>query len=135
VIFSRQQRSGAGRHTPGRHTAGGNDATGRDAAAPRGSAANAPTTGPFDAADAPDDGIPRLDLGSLLIPALDGVELRVQADPNGQIQQIMLVDGDSSLHLGAFAAPRSDGVWDEIRAEIMASLAADGGSATQIEGE
>ena len=38
----------------------------------------------------------------------------------------MLVDGDSALQLGVFAAPRSEGIWDEVRAEIRQSLVADG---------
>ncbi|GAA1770719.1 DUF3710 domain-containing protein [Luedemannella helvata] len=137
MIFSRQ-RSGAGRHTPGRHAANGQaPAAGRDGAnAPAASDAQAkgPGEGPFDVTEVPDDGLPRLDLGALLIPAVDGVELRVQAAPGGQVQQIMLVDGDSSLHVGAFAAPRTEGVWDEIRAEITQSLAADGGRATETDG-
>ncbi len=139
MIFSRQ-RSGAGRHTPGRHAANGHAANGRAAATDRDAVAvpTGPavgrTRGPFDITDAPDDGLPRLDLGAMLIPAIDGVELRVQAAPGGQVQQIMLVDEDSSLHVGAFAAPRTEGVWDEIRDEITRSLTADGGRATESDG-
>jgi hypothetical protein len=92
-----------------------------------------PTTGPYDVADAPDTD--RLDLGSLQIPAIDGVEVRVQADPEGQVQQVVLVHGDSALQLGVFAAPRSEGIWDEVRADIRKQLFTDGVAAEEVEGE
>lgn len=90
--------------------------------------------GPYDITEAP-RGVPRLDLGSLQIPAVDGVEVRVQADPDGTIQQVFLVHGDSQLQLGVFAAPRSEGIWDEVRDEIRRSLAADGAAPQEVPGE
>ncbi|HWH00594.1 MAG TPA: DUF3710 domain-containing protein, partial [Pilimelia sp.] len=90
--------------------------------------------GPFDSAEAPPD-VPRLDLGSLLIPAVEGVEVRVQADPEGAIQQVVLVHGDNALQLGVFAAPRSEGIWDEVRTEIRDSLFADGMAAQEVTGD
>jgi hypothetical protein len=91
------------------------------------------TGGPYDATDAPEG--ERLDLGSLQIPAVDGVEVRVQADPEGQIQQVVLVHGDSALQLGVFAAPRSEGIWDEVRADIRKQLFDDGVAAEEEDGE
>jgi len=63
-----------------------------------------------------------LDLGSLRIPAVPGVEVRVQARPDGAVGQVYLVHEDSSLQVGAFAAPRTEPIWDEVRAEIRDSL-------------
>jgi len=93
----------------------------------------APDRGPYDQKHAP-EGVQRLDLGSLQIPAVEGVELRVQANPDGAVEQIVLVDGDSALQLGVFAAPRSEGIWDEVREEIAQAMAADGVSAREIDG-
>jgi len=90
--------------------------------------------GPYDITEAP-RGVHRLDLGSLQIPAVDGVEVRVQADPDGTIQQVFLVHGNNQLQLGVFAAPRSEGIWDEVRAEIRQSLAAEGAAPEEIPGE
>ncbi|SCG51971.1 DUF3710 domain-containing protein [Micromonospora halophytica] len=90
--------------------------------------------GPYDISEAPDD-VQRLDLGSLHIPAVPGVEVRVQADPQGVIQQVVLVHGENALQLGVFAAPRSDGIWDEVREEIRQSLFADGAAAQEVQGE
>ncbi|MEH0819739.1 MULTISPECIES: DUF3710 domain-containing protein [Micromonospora] len=94
---------------------------------------SAPDRGPYDVSEAPD--APRLDLGSLQIPAVPDVEVRVQADPQGVIQQVVLVHGQNALQLGVFAAPRSEGIWDEVREEIRQSLVSDGATAQEVEGE
>ena len=94
---------------------------------------SAPDRGPYDVSEAPD--APRLDLGSLRIPAVPDVEVRVQADPQGVIQQVVLVHGQNALQLGVFAAPRSEGIWDEVREEIRQSLVGDGATAQEVEGE
>ncbi|WP_433532106.1 DUF3710 domain-containing protein [Micromonospora sp. CA-263727] len=93
-----------------------------------------PARGPYDVTEAP-DGVQRLDLGSLQIPAVPDVEVRVQADQQGVIQQVVLVHGQSALQLGVFAAPRSEGIWDEVREEIRQSLFKDGAAAQEVAGE
>jgi len=90
--------------------------------------------GPYDADEAVPD-VPRLDLGSLLIPAVDGVEVRVQAAPAGTVQQLALISGESALQLDVFAAPRSEGIWDETRAELRESLLARGATVEEAAGE
>ncbi|MFI7605324.1 DUF3710 domain-containing protein [Micromonospora sp. NPDC049366] len=92
------------------------------------------TRGPYDISEAP-AGVARLDLGSLHIPAVPEVEVRVQADQQGVIQQVVLVHGANALQLGVFAAPRSEGIWDEVREEIRQSLLGDGVAAEEVEGE
>jgi hypothetical protein len=93
----------------------------------------APEHGPYDSRHAP-DGVQRLDLGSLLIPALEGVEVRVQANPDGGVEQVVLVHGNSALQLGVFAAPRSEGIWDEVRAEIATAMTSDGAAPQEFTG-
>ncbi|WP_433057624.1 DUF3710 domain-containing protein [Dactylosporangium sp. CS-033363] len=90
--------------------------------------------GPYDISEAP-EGIAQLDLGSLKVPAVENVEVRVQADNEGKIQQILLVFEQSALQLGVFAAPRSEGIWDEVRAEIRKTLFDDGVAAEEVTGE
>jgi hypothetical protein len=99
-----------------------------------GGEAPAPEFGPWDAKHAP-AGVQRLDLGSLQIPAVEGVEVRVQANPDGGVEQIVLVDGESALQLGVFAAPKTEGIWDEVRAEIAEAMAADGVSPQERTGK
>ncbi len=92
-----------------------------------------PAPGPYDVSEAP-AGVQRLDLGSLQIPAVGGVEVRVQADPQGAVQQVVLVHGQNALQLGVFAAPRSSGIWDEVREEIHQSLSNDGATTEEVAG-
>lgn len=82
-----------------------------------------PSTGPYDASQAP-PGVRRWDLGSLKIPALAGVQLRVEAGADGSVRRAILLEGRSALHLVAFAAPRTEPIWDEVREELRASLLA-----------
>ncbi|WP_326554605.1 DUF3710 domain-containing protein [Micromonospora sp. NBC_01813] len=97
-------------------------------------AALEPSVGPYDVTVAP-AGVRRLDLGSLQIPAIEGVEVRVQANPEGVIQQVVLANRGSALQLGVFAAPRSADIWDEVRAEIAESLRRDGATVQEVAGE
>jgi hypothetical protein len=130
VIFSRK-RGGSGRHA----RSGDDPRPAREGASqlsayepPAG-----PTHGPYDIRQAP-TGVQRLDLGSLQIPAIDGVEVRVQANPDGAVEQVVLVHGESALQLGVFAAPRSEGIWNEVREEIRVSMTADGVAPREIDG-
>jgi hypothetical protein len=91
--------------------------------------------GPYDITEAPDDGVERLDLGSLRIPAIKDVEIHLQAGAEGEIQQVLLVYGESRLQLAVFAAPRTESIWDELRAELRSTLSASGSRPEEIEGE
>ena len=73
------------------------------------------TTGPWDEADAPDDGIARVDLGSLRLPALPGMDLRVDLNQQQKVIGATLRAGESLLQVSAFAAPRAAGIWDSVR--------------------
>lgn len=91
--------------------------------------------GPYDVDDAPDDDLERLDLGSMRIPAVAGVEVRMQATEQGQVGNVVLVQGANALQLGVFAAPRSEGIWDEVRGELRDGIRSDGGTVTEQDGE
>ncbi|GAB3202051.1 hypothetical protein GCM10027261_38380 [Geodermatophilus arenarius] len=92
------------------------------------------TTGPYDEADAPDDGTPRVDLGSLRLPAVPGTELRVDLNQQQKVIGATLRYGDSLLQLSAFAAPRAAGIWDDVRAELARSASGQGGRLQETEG-
>jgi hypothetical protein len=90
--------------------------------------------GPWDSHDVPrGDDTPRVDLGGILVPVPDGVEVRVEVQDEIPVAATM-VDGASQLQVHAFAAPKSSGLWAEVRAEIAASLTGAGGSAEDVEG-
>ena len=92
----------------------------------------AATTGPYDEADADDR--QRLDLGGVRVPVPEGVELRVDVSPEGQVTSAVAVHGQSQMQLNAFAAPRREGIWDEVRTEILQSLRNEGGQADEADG-
>ena len=61
-----------------------------------------------------------LDLGSYYLPSLQGIELRVKA--NRATQQVLvstITYGSSSLEIEAFAAPKTMGLWDDVRADLI----------------
>jgi hypothetical protein len=94
---------------------------------------------------------PKVDLGSLILTPLPGSELRIQvAEDTGEITWAMLVietivepiasatqkpqTYSSALELAAYAAPRSGGLWAELRDEISRSATEAGGTASLGEG-
>jgi Protein of unknown function (DUF3710) len=88
--------------------------------------------GPWDAGD----DVPRqerIDFGSLLVPSGEGMEIQVSVVEN-QPAWITVMHGKSGLQLQAFAAPKSGGLWDEVRQEIAAEVARSGGQSTEADG-
>ncbi|RFU19017.1 DUF3710 domain-containing protein [Geodermatophilus marinus] len=94
----------------------------------------AETAGPWDEADAPDDGLARVDLGSLRLPAIPGTELRVDVNPQQKVVGATLRQGESLLQVSAFAAPRAAGIWDDVRADLARSASGQGGSLREVDG-
>jgi hypothetical protein len=63
------------------------------------------------------------------------MELRMEIDPNSGIVTAVTVQLDeSTIQVQAFAAPRSEGIWDEIRAEIAHSITEQGGTVDDLPG-
>lgn len=109
------------------------------------------TAGPFEVAelaepddDEPADDQPRIDLGSIIVTPVPGSELRLQVNETQDIVSAMLVlpvagpatngaapeiVGSSALELSAYAAPRSGGLWAELRDEIAEAAVEVGGTA------
>jgi hypothetical protein len=85
------------------------------------------SAGPYDLSEVPDDGLARLDLGGLQVPGVEGMELRLEVDEEADaVVAVSVVTGDSALQLMVFAAPRTDGIWDDVRGEIRSNLAGSG---------
>lgn len=91
--------------------------------------------GPYDVDDVTDDGVERVDLGSVLVPPIDNRELRMQVDEqSGAVRAVMLAGPDGAMEFQAFAAPRHGDLWDEVRPQIAADITRRGGTATEREG-
>ena len=89
--------------------------------------------GPWDSTEVEDAGEGRVDLGGLLVPAVEGMELRVEV-AGDSIVAATLVLGSSAIQLQAFAAPRSEGIWGEVRNEIAEGITKQGGVVDTEEG-
>ncbi|WP_371164698.1 DUF3710 domain-containing protein [Buchananella felis] len=71
-----------------------------------------------------------LDMGPLKIMQLPGVALRLDVAPDRQtVLGVSYPLGSSDLNLAVFAAPRSGGLWREIRESMADQMVADGGRA------
>ncbi len=77
--------------------------------------------GPWDIAD---EKVPDLstyiDFGSIRIPYLQGIELRVKKQrESNQVLGITVTYKSSSVEVEAFAAPKTEGIWSEVRADLL----------------
>lgn len=90
--------------------------------------------GPFDVSHVR-DGVTRVDLGALRVPPRPGMELRLELEEKTQrVIAATIGLAGSTVQLQAFAAPRTEGIWDEIRTEIAAQVTRSGGSADEVAG-
>jgi hypothetical protein len=97
--------------------------------------AAAPTSRPLDRSEIDDDS-DYLNLGAIWLRGSPGMELRLEVnEQEQQITGVTAVIGDSAVQLQAFAAPRTEGVWIDIRNEIAASIVDSGGTAEVVTGE
>lgn len=93
------------------------------------------TTGPLDRSEVDDDS-DYLNLGAIWLRGQQGMELRLEVnEQEQQITGVTAVIGESAVQLQAFAAPRTEGVWIDIRNEIAASIVDAGGTAEVLTGE
>jgi hypothetical protein len=90
--------------------------------------------GPFDLSEVEDTSA-LLDLGSILVAPSDGMELRLElSEDEGNVVGVTVLIGDSAVQVQAFAAPRSEGIWGEVREEIAAGITQQGGTADEGDG-
>jgi hypothetical protein len=90
--------------------------------------------GPWDhgEVDGPDG---RVDLGALWVRPVAGMELRLEVDQQSQqVNAATVVLEESALQVQAFAAPRSGGLWEDIRGEIAAAVEQQGGTVEEHRG-
>nr|WP_246062376.1 DUF3710 domain-containing protein [Haloactinospora alba] len=90
--------------------------------------------GPWDSSEeAPET--QRLDLGSMRVPVESGVEVQVNvAQKQNRIIGVTLVHGGSAIQVQPFAAPKSSGLWDEMREELRSQITEQGGKAEEFSG-
>ena len=93
------------------------------------------TSRPLDRSEVDDD-TDYLNLGAIWLRGSQGMELRLEVnEQEQQITGVTAVIGESAVQLQAFAAPRTEGVWIDIRNEIATSIVDSGGTAEVVTGE
>lgn len=78
--------------------------------------------GPFDIQEVPAMR-PYVDLGSIKVPPREGLQMRLDVDE--QAKRIVAVSLDfkgSTLQVQAFSAPKSTGLWNEVRHQVKQLL-------------
>lgn len=92
--------------------------------------------GPYDEADAPEDAVPRIDLGSVRVPVPEGAQVQVEMDQaSGNVRAVHVVTPYGQATISAYAAPRTATLWPEVSEELAESLRADGGTVRRLSGE
>jgi hypothetical protein len=90
--------------------------------------------GPFDE-EAPDDGMPRLDLGCVQLPVPDGAQLQVEMEEAGVVKAIHIMTPSGQMTVTAYAAPKSGGLWEEVCGDLADELKANGAQVRSASGE
>ena len=84
-------------------------------------------SGPFDVAE-----VKNLDqygdFGAIKIIPTEGMDIRLEIEDGGtRVVSVAIQLNQSTLQLQAFAAPKSEGLWHEVRRELAQSVRAQGG--------
>ncbi|WP_018179830.1 DUF3710 domain-containing protein [Jongsikchunia kroppenstedtii] len=93
--------------------------------------------GPYDIGDLVGDtdlSNSHLDLGSVLVPVVEGGQVTVEMSADHQPQNVYLVAGAGRISVQAFAAPKSPGQWREVIGELSEALRSDGAEVSLANG-
>lgn len=78
---------------------------------------------------------PYVDLGGIKVLPQEGLQLRLEVEEGSQrVVAVGLDYAGSTLQVQPFAAPRSSGLWHEIRDQIADQIAKQGGTTTIVDG-
>lgn len=89
----------------------------------------------FDEVDLEADDVDRIEFGPLVITPFEGLGLQLHGDvETGVVRAVLATFGESGLELALFAAPRTDGLADELRVETIEEATQAGGHAELADG-
>jgi len=78
---------------------------------------------------------PYVDLGGVKLVPREGLQLRLEIEEGSKrVVAVSLDIAGSTLQVQPFAAPRSSGLWHEIRAQIVEQIRSQGGETQEREG-
>jgi hypothetical protein len=100
--------------------------------------------GPWDSEAESVPEMERVDFGAIQVPIGEGIEIQVNVEAveqdaegnpvGGRIVAITVVHGESGLQVQPFAAPKKNGIWDEIRRETAEEIKQAEGDTQEAEG-
>ncbi|MGR2751587.1 DUF3710 domain-containing protein [Agromyces arachidis] len=101
---------------------------------PKSAPADRSANGPLDESEA-NPVRPYVDLGGVKVLPREGLHLRLEVEEGSKrVVAVGLDYANSTLQVQPFAAPRSSGLWHEIRDQIADQIARQGGTTTVREG-
>jgi hypothetical protein len=101
---------------------------------PKSAPADRAANGPLDESEA-NPVRPYVDLGGVKVLPREGLHLRLEVEEGTKrVVAVGLDYANSTLQVQPFAAPRTSGLWHEIRAQIADQIARQGGTTTVREG-
>lgn len=89
--------------------------------------------GPWDASEEVPE-YPRVDLGCLRVPVGERTQIRFDMTKENRIIGVSLIDGPSMVQVQAFAAPKTSGLWGEMREELLEQITKQGGKCEEFDG-
>ncbi|MFD2758963.1 DUF3710 domain-containing protein [Gulosibacter faecalis] len=90
--------------------------------------------GPFDESEADAADGAYIDFGALRIPAREGLALRMEfLEKTRRVIAVALDLNGSTLQVQAFAAPRSSGIWKDVRDKLKTTVTKQGGEVKEVE--
>ena len=73
-----------------------------------------------------------ISFGSILMPTIEGVSVRVEVDENtGDVVAVSFEHDGSVLQVSAFAASKSDQLWEEIYLQLIETITTTGGEVSE----
>ncbi|MDN3355030.1 DUF3710 domain-containing protein [Actinomadura sp. DC4] len=100
--------------------------------------------GPWDSEAESVPEMERVDFGAIQVPIGEGIEIQVNVEAveqdaegnpvGGRIVAITIVHGESGLQVQPFAAPKKNGIWDEVRKETADEIKQAEGETQEAEG-
>lgn len=90
--------------------------------------------GPYDASAVPPGSVKRVDLGAIQVAGFTDMQLHFDTDPSQRVVSVVASYRDAALRLQPLAAPRSGGLWEEMRPQIVSSITGIGGDVEEVDG-
>lgn len=90
-------------------------------------------SGPFED-DGPDDGLLRLDLGSVRLPVPDGAQVQITSPP-GHLPAVEVLTELGRFRVTAYAAPPAGGLWEQVYGDLTEQLSGEAGALLSESGD